>query len=228
MRYGLAFLILILILTGCGSATPSPTRTPVSGDEFDLPSPRLAGEISLEETLLERRSIRHFSEDALTLAEVSQLLWAAQGITSEQGWRTAPSAGALYPLEVYLVVGNVEGLASGLYKYVPDGHRLMSVKDGDLREELAEVSLSPDPVRNGAVSLVIAAVYERTTTKYGEKGVRYVHMETGHAAQNVYLQAAALGLGNVVLGAFADERLKGVLDLPAEEAPLYIIPVGRP
>jgi SagB-type dehydrogenase family enzyme len=133
----------------------------------------------------------------------------------------------LYPLEVYLVAGSVENLASGVYLYEPDEHELVKVRDEDVREELANAALGQTPVRDGAIDIVISAIYERTMRKYGERGVRYVHMEAGHVAQNIYLQATALDLGTVTIGAFVDELVKEVLSMPEDEAPLYIIPVGR-
>jgi len=192
-----------------------------------LPEPRLRSEVSVEEALLKRRSVREYGNAPLTLEEVSQLLWAAQGITSEWGGRTAPSAGALYPLEVYIVVGNVENLSPGVYKYNPERHELIKVRDDDAREELAEAALSQVWVKEGAIDIVIAAVYGRTTKKYGDRGVRYVHMEAGHAAQNIYLQAATLDLGMVTVGAFHDDRVKEIMSMPEDEIPLYLIPVGR-
>jgi SagB-type dehydrogenase family enzyme len=164
---------------------------------------------------------------SLSLEDISQLLWAAQGITSDWGGRTAPSAGALYPLEVYLVVGDVDGLETGVYKYQPQEHALVRVGDGDVRSELASAALGQSCVARGAVDIIIAAVYERTTGKYGDRGVRYVHMEAGHAAQNICLEAVVLDLGTVTVGAFSDEGVKGILDMPESEAPLYIMPVGR-
>jgi SagB-type dehydrogenase family enzyme len=158
---------------------------------------------------------------------VSQLLWAAQGITESWGGRTAPSAGGLYPLEVYLAVGKVDGLAAGIYKYHPAGHELQQIIDTDVQVEVAKASLDQPWVQNGAVVIVIAAVYERTTGKYGERGIRYVHMEAGHAAQNICLQATALDLGAVTVGAFDDEKLKKAIEMPAAETPLYVIPVGK-
>jgi len=192
-----------------------------------LPEPRLKSEVSLEETLFKRRSVREYAKLPLTLEDVSQLLWATQGITTEWGGRTAPSAGALYPLEVYLVVGNVENLAPGVYKYKPERHELVKVGDDDVRGELAKAALGQTWVKEGAIDIVIAAVYERTTRKYGDRGVRYVQMEAGHAAQNIYLQAAALNLGMVTVGAFYDDRVKEILGMPRNEVPLYVIPVGR-
>jgi SagB-type dehydrogenase family enzyme len=192
-----------------------------------LPEPRLKSEVSLEEALLKRRSIREYANLPLTLEDVSQLLWAAQGITAEWGGRTAPSAGALYPLEVYLAVGNVENLAAGVYKYKPERHELVKVRDDDVRGELAEAALGQNFVMEAAIDIVIAAVYERTTKKYGDMGVRYTHMEAGHAAQNIYLQATALDLGMVTIGAFYDDRVKDILGMLKNETPLYVIPVGK-
>ena len=194
---------------------------------ISLPEPRYESDFSVEESLLERRSTRSYSDESLTMEEVSQLLWAAQGITSPSGYRTAPSAGALYPLEVYIVVGNVEELAPGIYRYLPENHELESIAEGDIREELADAALSQSSVRDGAVSVVITAIYERTTGKYGERGIRYVHIEVGHAAQNICLQAAAMGLGVVTVGAFDDGDVAELLGLAADEKPLYIIPAGR-
>ncbi|MGB2799363.1 MAG: SagB/ThcOx family dehydrogenase [Dehalococcoidia bacterium] len=227
MKRKLFILLALLILTGCAGPTATPTPGPLDYEPVSLPEVRLTSDVSLEETLLYRRSIRDYTDEALSLAEVSQLLWAAQGITEAWGGRTAPSAGALYPLEVYLVVGDVEGLTPGVYQYRPDGHELVKVKDGDVRGELAEAALGQDSVRNGAIDIVIAAVYERTTVKYGERGIRYVHMEAGHAAQNVYLQANALDLGTVTIGAFYDDSVRDIVGMPGDVAPLYVIPVGK-
>ncbi len=184
---------------------------------------------SLYEGLLaRRRSLREFANSALTLQELARLLWAAQGVSQPRGLRTAPSAGALYPLELYAVVGQVEGLVAGVYHYRPDRHALCKRKDGDLRGALATAALGQRWVAEGAVVLAIAAVYRRTTRKYGERGIRYVHQESGHAAQNVCLQATVLGLGTVTVGAFDERAVQRVLMWPAEQVPLYLLPVGRP
>jgi SagB-type dehydrogenase family enzyme len=198
-----------------------------SGERVRLSTPRYRSATSMEEALLKRRSVREYSKSVLSLVEVSQLLWAAQGITGQNGSRTTPSAGALFPLEVYLVAGHVGGLSSGIYKYEPRGHELTLVMSGDKREDLYGATLEQESVRDGAAAIIIAAVYEPVTQKYGERGTRYVHMEAGHAAQNVYLQAVSLDLGTVVIGAFKDERIRKVLQMPSEESPLYIMPVGR-
>ncbi len=195
---------------------------------LELPEPRRVGELSLEASISERRSVREFSDRPLSLADVGQLLWAAQGITSRDGGRAAPSAGALYPLELYLVAGNIESLPAGLYRYRPRGHRLQHVADGDLRKALAQAALGQAWVRRAPAVLVIAAVYERSASKYGQRARRYARIETGHASQNVYLQAVALGLGTVIVGAFDDAEVQQVLSVPGDHAPLALMPVGHP
>lgn len=198
-----------------------------SMDIIKLPEPKYDSKVSIERALLERRSIRIYKDEPLTLSEVSQLLWAVQGITGSRGFRTAPSAGALYPLEVYIVVGNVKDLADGVYKYKHSGHELVKISDGDKRAELYTAAPGQSCIKNGAVVFVLSAVYERTTGKYGQRGIQYVHIEIGHAAQNIYLQAVSLNLGTVFVGAFYDGQVKAVLNMPDREVPLCIMPVGR-
>ena len=193
----------------------------------NLPAPQFDSWTSIEKSLIERRSIRQYRDKDLTMGELSQLLWAAQGVTSRRGYRTAPSAGALYPLEIYIAAGKVGDLAPGIYKYQPDEHKLLKTCDGDKRINLWRAALEQSPIRNAPVVLIFCAIYERTTRKYGERGVRYVHMEVGHSAQNVCLQAVSLGLGTVVIGAFNDKEVKRVLNLEADEWPLCIMPAGR-
>lgn len=196
--------------------------------EIRLPEPRRDGKVSLERTLALRRSVRSYRDVALSLADVGQLLWAAQGITQGERLRTAPSAGALYPLELYLVAGRVEGLGAGVYKYRPERHSLTRLAAEDRRAALAEAALGQQFIARAPATLVLAGVYERTAKRYGERAPRYVHIEIGHAGQNVCLQAVALGLGSVTVGAFRDPDVKRILGLPQEEAPLYLLPVGRP
>lgn len=192
-----------------------------------LPEARLDGPLSLEQCLRNRRCQRKFSSQPLTLREVSQLAWAAQGITSPQGYRTCPSAGALYPLELLIIAGNVLELEAGVYRYAPSDHELITVVRGDVRPALAEAGLMQSSIRDGAADFLLTAFYEKTTRKYGRRGIQYIHMEAGHAAQNVCLQATALGLGAVMIGAFHGDRVKEVLDLSGDEEPLYILPLGR-
>lgn len=199
-----------------------------SYQNIKLPEPKYESNTSVEQALLKRRSIRQYTDEPLSVAEISQLPWAAQGITDPQrGYRTAPSAGALYPLEIYAVVENVDGIPQGVYHYNPHPHELTPVKSGSVRLELTQAALGQPSVGESPVVIVISAMYERTTGKYGERGLRYVHMEAGHAAQNLYLQAVSLNLGMVVIGAFYDEEVRKTLNLADGEYPLYIIPAGR-
>ena len=200
--------------------------TDKSATIISLPEPRHSSGTSVEEALLKRRSVRSYRAEPLTLAQLSQLLWAAQGITTPRGFRTAPSAGALYPLEVYVVVGNVSGLESGVYRYRPEHHDLTLVALGDKRAALAAAALGQVWIRRAPIDIVFSAVYERTTKKYGLRGAQYVHMEVGHAAENVYLQAVALNLGTCVIGAFYDGGVQKVIQMPDSEQPLYIMSVG--
>ncbi|MDH4232532.1 MAG: SagB/ThcOx family dehydrogenase [Nitrospirota bacterium] len=192
-----------------------------------LPGPKHDSDTSVEEALLKRRSVRAYAKRALRLEEISQLLWAAQGITDQGGFRTAPSAGALYPLEVYLVSGNVLGLQAGIYRYRPQTHSLERHGTGDRRNQLSDAALGQEAIRNAPAVIVFAGKYKRTTVKYGERGIRYVHLEAGHAAQNVFLEAVSLNLGTVVIGAFHDRKVKKVMEMPESEEPLYILPAGE-
>jgi len=193
--------------------------------QINLPEPRFKSSISVEEALLKRRSIRNYKNESLSLEEVSQLLWSAQGETTPWGEKTAPSAGATYPLEIYLVAGNVEGIEPGLYHYNPPNHNLILVKEGDFRRELTRAALGQDMIARAPVTIVICAEFKRTTGRYGERGIRYVLMEVGHVGQNIHLQAEALNLGTVVIGAFYDEDVKEILGV--KEEPLYLMPVGK-
>lgn len=194
---------------------------------INLPPPSHDGQTSLEEALSGRRSIRQYSPSALNLAEISQLLWAAQGINRPGGYRTAPSAGALYPLEVYLISGEVNQLEAGIYRYEPNEHRLEQLMEGDVRSQLSKAALGQEAIKDAPAVILISAVYQRTTGKYGRRGMRYVHMEVGSAAENIYLQAESLDLGTVFIGAFYDDQVSRVINLDPGEAPLCLMPVGR-
>ena len=196
-------------------------------EDIQLPTPVSKGKMSLEEVIKKRRSKRSFEDKSLTLEQVSQVLWAAQGITEEGGFKRAtPSAGALYPLEIYLVVRKVKGIESGVYQYHPTNHALNLILKGDRQNSLAKACLAQMFIADAPLSIVITAEYERTTGKYGERGIRYVHMEAGHVGQNICLQAVALGLGTVPIGAFRDDEVLRVLNLPEERKPLYVFPIG--
>ncbi|MCJ7553289.1 MAG: SagB/ThcOx family dehydrogenase, partial [Ignavibacteriaceae bacterium] len=197
-------------------------------DIIQLPAPNYKSNTSIEEALQKRRSVRDYSNKPLSLSEVSQILWAAQGITDEtDGLRTAPSAGALYPLEVYLVAANVEELIAGIYKYDPQDHTIKKIAEGDKRAEISNAALRQNAIEEASALVIITAVYERTSVKYGKRSERYVNMEVGHVGQNIFLQAVSLGLSTVMIGAFGDEALKQVMNLPANEFPLAIYPLGK-
>ncbi len=234
MKQRTIFTFLLVLL--CGDivlvmqpqALESVTTAPSHGlKTVKLPGPRHDSDMSFEEALLKRRSIRSYKNAPLFLREIAQLLWAAQGLTDPHGLRTAPSAGALYPLELSIVVGNVTDLPSGIYRYRPRSHELEKIAEGDKRGELCSAALGQSSVRIAAAVLVVSAVYERTSVKYGNRGIRYAHMEAGHTAQNICLQAVALDLGTVVIGAFHDNEVKRIMTMTDGEQPLYIIPVGR-
>ncbi len=193
-----------------------------------LPAPVHKGKVTVEESLKQRRTVRHFASRPLELSQISQLLWSGQGVSDPRGLRTAPSAGATYPLEVYLVVGErgVNGLAAGVYRYYPVEHVLELTLPGDRRAPVSRVSLHQSWMADAPLMVVIAADYRRCTGRYGERGIRYTHMEVGHAGQNLFLQAEALGLGAGIVGAFDDRGLSQTLKLPLEHEPLVVMPVG--
>lgn len=196
-----------------------------------LPKPKIKGTVSLEESIEKRRSRRNFLAKPLTLEQVSQLLWAAQGITDERtDFRAAPSGGACYPLDLYLVVGKngVEGLEAGVYHYIVSNHSLEIHLRGDKRRALALASLGQMFITRAPISIVTTVEYSRITSRYGQRGVRYAHIEIGHVGENIYLQAEALGLGTVAVGAFSDGMVSKCLHLSKEHEPLYIMPVGYP
>jgi SagB-type dehydrogenase family enzyme len=205
--------------------------TAVSGPAADivkLPPPAFQGKMSVAEALKKRRTVRQFAHRELDLAQVSQLLWGTDGVSDSRGLRTAPSAGATYPLEFYLVVGErgVSGLAPGLYHYRPDSHSLELIRKEDLRTPVARACLHQTWMAEAPVMVVFAAQYSRCTARYGDRGIRYTHMEVGHAGQNLFLQAEALGLACGMVGAFQDRTLQETLHLPQQHEPLLIMPVG--
>lgn len=228
MKARVILAAVFLLASGCTALPEASTPADREADLMELPAARLSGDVAVEAALLARRSVRQYSDEPLSLAEVSQLLWAAQGITADWGGRTAPSAGALYPIEVYLAAARVQELDAGLYRYEPQTHAVLPLVAGDVAGALGEAALNQSSVREAPAVLVITAAYDRTTSKYGDRGIRYAQMEAGHVAQNVCLQVTALGLGCVVVGAFDDEELRRVLGLPVVEWPLYLLPVGRP
>ena len=198
-----------------------------SQEIIKLSKPVFDSAVSIERALAGRRSVRDYAALPLTLEALSQILWSAQGLSGPRGLRTAPSAGALYPLEIYVASGDVTDLALGLYKYACAGHLLVRTSKEDKREELFNAALRQGSVKRAPVVLIMCAVYERMTAKYGRRGIRYTDMEAGHASQNVYLQAESLGLAALAIGAFDDSRIKKIVNLTPEETPLYLMPVGK-
>jgi SagB-type dehydrogenase family enzyme len=206
---------------------------------INLPPPRLRGNVSLEEAIARRRAVRRYSRDALDLSQLSQILWSAQGITGRGRFRAAPSAGATYPLEIFVVVGKQsvtmgeteqapEELQAGVYHYEAAGHSLVLHKADDARPDLAGATLEQEFIIDAPLAIVICALYHRTSHRYGKRGERYVHMEVGHAGENIHLQTAALGPATVEIGAFRDEEVRETLGLEEQMKPLYIMPVGKP
>jgi len=195
-----------------------------------LPEVIKKGRISVEEAIAERRTIRDFNDSPISMAQLSSLCWAAQGTTQEGGFkRAAPSAGALYPIFLYVAVGDgtIEGIEAGVYKYITKGHGLKKVLDGDKRGAIARASLEQTWMRHAAVSFVITVDYDRITPKYGKRGIPYAHYEAGHVAQNIMLEAVALGLGAGIVGAFSDEAVARESGIAENELPLLALPVGH-
>jgi SagB-type dehydrogenase family enzyme len=213
---------IAVVLVSCEVAT--------EGSRISLPEPNLRG-VPLEETIAGRRSVRSYSGDSLSLAELSQILFAAQGVTGSRGGRllrAAPSAGGTYPMEVYVAVNRVGGLEPGIYHYLPENHEIELTKSGPQGDSLASACLGQSMPAEAAISIILTAVPERTTARYGSRGIRYIHMEAGHISQNVCLQATSLGLGAVPVGAFDDAALGRLLGIDGEEElALYVNCVGK-
>lgn len=226
---------VVIFLFGWINVFPQNTNT------IKLPEPNYESSTSIEEAILNRRSNRYYKDEALQLSDLSQILWAAQGITKgvknppswwkigewQGGYRTAPSAGALYPLEIYMVVGNVENLIPGVYKYKPKNHELIEISKGDERKEIFDAASNQKWIQRAPAIIVMAAIYERTSVKYGDRAERYVHIEVGHVGQNIFLQASSLNLGTVMVGAFRDNVLKEKVGMNKNENPLAIMPLGK-
>jgi SagB-type dehydrogenase family enzyme len=196
-----------------------------------LPPPSPKGRMPLEEAIARRRSVRDFLPEPLSQSQLSQVLWAAQGLSNARGrYRTVPSAGATYPLEIFIACGenSVDGVSEGVYQYKVESHSLGRHFKGDVRGELAQAALGQDFLCVAPVDIIICADYNRTLSTYRGRGERYVHVEVGHAGQNIYLQATALGLATVAIGAFHDDEVRAVLRLDKEYKPLYIMPLGKP
>lgn len=196
----------------------------------ELPPPRYKGTMSVEEAISKRRSIREYRTEPLLLTQLSQLLWAAQGIAGNSGGRVVPSAGATYPLEIYVTTGKetVEKLKAGIYHYDTSNHAMTLHLEGDVRARLAKVAMDQDFMAYCPANIIVSAVFPRTTGRYGKRGERYVHMEAGHVGQNISLEAVSIGLASVMIGAFNGDHICKLLHLEEHIEPLYIIPLGKP
>jgi SagB-type dehydrogenase family enzyme len=217
MKWPYLFFILIILESFVSEGL-------TDSKEMKLPLPKKKGNISLEEALNNRQSVRDYTNEALTPEEISQILWAANG-KNKWGKLTSPSAGATYPLVIYLAAGNIKSLSPGLYKYNNQEHSLILISPVDLRASLSAAALNQSSVKEAAALIIICADYNRTTSRYGSRGRRYVEIEVGHVGQNIYLKAVSLDLGTVAVGAFDDGAVKKVLGI--EEEPLYIMPLGK-
>ena len=219
-RFGLVGLgVAALMLGAAGQRLATQTAAPA---RVALPAPRTDSGVSLEAAILGRRSVREFAPTPLTREEIGQLAWAAQGITDPAGrLRAAPSAGGLYPLELYLFTPD------GLYHYLPEGHALEVLSDRDLRAELRAAAQAQATVSDAPLVVLITAVYERTAARFGEQAERYVHLEAGHVAQNLQLQAVALGVASVPIGGFSDAQAAQALSLPEDHRPVYLVAIGH-
>lgn len=222
----LSGLAAAALVSGCASQEPSGLlrlKTPEAryGSPVPLPSPAAYGAISLEQAIWKRRSMRAFRPDPLPTGTIGQLLWAGQGITSPDGKRAAPSAGATYPLELYAVT------PAQVMHYLPDGHRVETRDVSDLRPELKAAAVGQSSVGAAPVVIVVAAVPSRSTSRYGSQAEPFIQMEVGHAAENILLQAAALGLAAVPVGSLNSSGAAAALALPADQTVLYLIPVGH-
>lgn len=224
-------LLIPLLFISCSPTTNNSNTPYLEEDNIMLPEPTHEGTNGVEEAISSRISRRQFSDQAVNVQELSQILWAAQGkgIDGTTGaTRTAPSAGATYPVEIFVIAGELKverGIPAGVYHYNPSNHKLIPVLKEDQRKKLAQAALQQEFIAKAPVSIVLTAEYERTTRRYGERGRRYVHIEIGHITQNIHLQVESLGLGSVAVGAFDDNKLSNLLKTEFE--PLMIIPFGR-
>ena len=222
MRHARISLMVLLLVAPC-AVSRAADETPIVP-----PAPSTSGAMSVEEALAERRSVRRFQAAPMSLEQLSQLLWAAQGVTDPRGFRTAPSAGGLYPLTIYAVAGAGAGLDTGLYRYRPNDHALDMLGEEDLRAALVDVAFGQAWIEAAPVILVITGREATTRRKYGDRAPTFIAVEVGHAAQNVYLQAQALGLGTTAVGGFNPRRAHRALGLPDDEDVLLMMPVGTP
>ena len=230
MSKAAVILLAVLVSSGCPGNTREQEGKGMN-TAVSLPSPRTRGELSVEEAINRRHSVRNFKDEPLELGYISQILWAAGGSRIDavsSATRTYPSAGGIYPQEFFVFAGNIKGLDPGLYRYNHTNHTLELSQEGDLRRELAAASLGQSSPRTAPATIAIAADYERMMNRYGDRGIRYVHMDAGHSGENIYLAAASLGLGTVALGAFNDSAVNSLAGLPENLDMIYLFPLGKP
>jgi len=224
--------MLILLIYSLSCFTFFPVKIAIAG-AISLPKPLYKGTVSVEEALKARRTTRSFSSRPLKLKQLSQILWGAYGVTARKYGsllKTAPSAGALYPLDIYCVVGkgSVDNLAPGVYHFNPEDHSASLLREGDQRAEVARHSLHQVWMARAPLMLIVTGEYERSTTKYGPRGVTYTHIEAGCVGQNIFLQAEAMGLKVGIVGAFNNSKITAITGLPSSHEPMLIMPVGFP
>ncbi len=214
-----AMMLTLILFGGCKGEDKSAI--------IQLPQPKLTGSVSVEAAIAKRRSIRSYSDRTLTLTELSQVLWACQGITDlVRGFRAAPSAGATYPFDIYIVIGKVESVEPGVYKYIVKSHAIVLHKSGDLRSKVMKDCLGQRFIGEASATIVLATDFQPTKKYYGERSYRYVAMEAGHIGENLHLQCAAIGLGTVMVGAYRDRELQQTLGI--DKLPFYVMPFGEP
>lgn len=215
-----SFLLILALFTTISLGQP---RSGISSKTIQLALAQLRGEVSVEEALASRRSVLQYTRERLTLAQISQLAWAGQGITdSQRGFRAAPSAGAIYPMKLFFVI------EEGVYVYHPKEHVLKRTINRDVRERLSVAAINQRAVAEAPCSIIVTGSMMELSYRYPEKATRYLLIEAGHVAQNIQLQAVALGLGSVPIGTFSISDVSRVCQLPSYLDPLYIIPVGHP
>ena len=238
-KIGLVIILLVVFVGVLGAYyfyQPNKSSSTTSANRYVinvtyLPSPQLSGNMSVETAIQNRRSVRSFSNQALNISSISQILWSAQGITDNQSnLRATPSAGQVYPLEMYVVVGNgsVNGLAPGAYHYVPSNNTLEKTVNGDLRSQLSSIATGQQSVNQAPVDFVITGNYKKMIDKYKDPTLctRFVDIEAGHAGENMYLEAESMGIATVAIGSFNETQITQLLELPQNETPLYIFPTG--
>jgi len=229
----LTFLVVYLVSTTSLKPVQRENQSRIVLGTFELPPATVTSNMSVDQAIKSRRSVRTYSTTSLTLQDVSQLLWASQGITdSERNYRTAPSAGHVFPMEIYLVTGNnsVQGLGAGIYHYNPFNNTLEKIAEGDQRYNLSQAAHQQKWVETAPISLVITGNYQKMKEKYPDERIstRFVDIEAGHIGENIYLEAVAHGMGTVAIGSFYDDQMINLLKLPSTETPIYIYPVGYP